>query len=88
MASSQSRSVNFYSTIRPPTESVTRVPIHSITVTDPIRSLSWQVRPKSRMNQSERNKTQHNTIQHNQSTLLQQRCYYVNQLLLILLLLL
>ena len=42
VASSQSRSVNFYSTIRPPTEAVTRVPIHSITVTDPIRSLSWQ----------------------------------------------
>ena len=43
VASSQSRNVNFYSTIRPPTESVTRVPIHSITVSDPIRSLSWQV---------------------------------------------
>jgi hypothetical protein len=34
--------VNFYSTIRPVTELVTRIPFHTITAADPVKSLSWK----------------------------------------------
>jgi hypothetical protein len=42
VAANQSRNVNFYSTMRPLTEVVTRTPFYSITVEDQVRSLSWK----------------------------------------------
>jgi hypothetical protein len=43
VATNQSRNVNFYSTVRPVTELVSRTPFHTITVGDPVKSLTWKI---------------------------------------------
>lgn len=43
VATNQSRNVNFYSTVRPVTELVSRTPFHTITVGDPVRCLTWKI---------------------------------------------
>ena len=43
VATNQSRHVNFYSTVKPVTELVSRTPFHTITVADPVKSLTWKV---------------------------------------------
>lgn len=43
VATNQSRNINFYSTIRPVTELVSRTPFHTITVADPVKSLTWKI---------------------------------------------
>ena len=43
VATNQSRNVNFYSTVRPVTELISRTPFHTITVADPVKSLSWKM---------------------------------------------
>ena len=43
VATNQSRHVNFYSTVRPVTELISRAPFLTITVIDPVKSLSWKM---------------------------------------------
>ena len=49
MATNQSRNINFYSTIRPVTELVSRTPFHTITLADPVKSLTWKTGSGSRL---------------------------------------